>query len=48
MGLTGSVMVLVSVVMLKANGHQNALSAALVAALVAGIAVATVVVAKGW
>jgi len=47
MGLAGSVVAFVSVVVLKANGHQNAPSAVLVAALIAGIAVATVV-AKGW
>jgi len=46
-GLAGFVVAFVSVVVLKANGHQNAPSAALVAALDAGIAVATLVVAKG-
>ena len=47
MGLAGLVVAFVSVVVLKANGHQNAPSAVLVAALVAGIAVATIA-AKGW
>lgn len=48
MGLAGSVLASVSVVVLKTNGHQNALSAVLVAAFVAGIAVVTVVVAEEW
>ncbi|MCJ2102968.1 hypothetical protein [Methylobacterium sp. E-046] len=48
MGLAASVLAFVSVVVLKANGHQNALSAVLVAAFVAGIAVVTVVAAEGW
>lgn len=48
MGLAGFVLAFVSVVVLTANGHQNATGAVLVAALVAGIAVATFVVAEEW
>lgn len=48
MALAVCVVAFVSVVVLKANGHQNAPSAVLVAALVAGIAVATLVVAESW
>jgi hypothetical protein len=47
MGLAGFLVAFVAVVVLKTNGHQNAPSAVFVAALVAGIAVATVA-AKGW